>query len=98
MRSVNNKFATLQINGEAKTLTVADLLKEAVNVVPEKGFTVSDIQSRLKVLSVINTAKENNDTALSFEDADFKIACDCVAAMRWAVLDPFIIEFSEMFK
>jgi hypothetical protein len=98
MKDINNKFATIQINGSDKVFTVADLLKEAVNVIPKDGLTPDLIQKRLRVLQVVNAAKDQNFTTLSFEDADFKTACECVAAMRWGVIDPFIIEFCELFK
>ena len=98
MKDINNKFATIQINGSEKTFTVADLLKEAVNVIPKDGLTPDLIQKRLRVLKVINQAKDENLQTLSFEDADFKTASECVAAMRWGVIDPFIIEFCDLFK
>ena len=98
MKNVNNKFATIQINEENKTFTVADLLKEAVNVIPKDGLTSELIQKRLRVMAVVNQAKEENAATLTFEDADFKTAVECVAAMRWAVIDPFIIEFCDLFK
>jgi len=98
MKDINNKFATIQINGTDKVFTVAELLKEAVNVIPKEGLTPDQIQKRLRVLKVVNQAKDENLTTLSFEDADFKTACDCVTAMRWGVIDPFIIEFCDLFK
>src|SRR5580765_18557 len=98
MKDINNKFATIQINGSEKTFTVADLLKEAVNVIPKDGLTPDAIQKRLRVLQVVNRVKDENLQTLAFEDADFKTACECVAAMRWGVIDPFIIEFCELFK
>ena len=88
----------MQINGSDKTFTVADLLKEAVNVIPKDGLTPDLIQKRLRVLKVVNQAKDANLQTLSFEDADFKTAGECVAAMRWGVIDPFIIEFCDLFK
>lgn len=98
MKNIQNKLATMHVNGTDKTFTVADLLKEAVNVIPKDGLTPEAIQKRLRVLAVVNQVKDENGTSLNFEDADFKTACDCVAAMRWAVIDPFIIEFCDMFK
>ena len=98
MKDINNKFATITINGSEKTFAVADLLSEAVNIIPKDGLTPDAIQKRLRVLKVINQVKEENKQTLSFEDADFKTACECVAQMRWGVIDPFIIEFSDLFK
>jgi len=98
MKDIVNKLATMHINGEDKTFTVADMLKDCVNVIPKEGLSPDDIGKRLRVLKVVNQAKDEQLTTLSFEDADFKTACDCVKQMRWAVVDPFIIEFSDLFK
>ena len=98
MKNINNKFATIIINGKDETFNVADLLKEAINLIPKDGLTPDLIQKRLRVLKVISQAKDENLTTLIFEDADFKTACECVAVMRWGVIDPFIIEFCDLFK
>lgn len=98
MKNIQNKLATLTINGTDKTIQVADLLNDAMNLIPKEGLTPADIQKRLRVLAIVDKAKAENLTTLEMEDADFKTACDCVAAMRWALVDPFIIEFTDMFK
>ena len=98
MKNIQNKLATLTINGKETTIQVADLLRDAINLIPKEGLTPADIQKRLRVLSVVDKAKAENLTALELEDADFKTATECVAQMRWAVVDPFIIEFTDMFK
>jgi len=71
MKSVQNRLATLTVNGEEKTITVADLLHEATNLIPKEGLVPADIKKRLRVLAVVNQAKGNNETQLQFEDADF---------------------------
>lgn len=98
MKNVVNKLGTLMINNEPKTLTVADLLRDCINAIPKEGLSVSDIQNRLRVIKVVNQVKEENATTISLEDADFKTACDCVKPMRWVIIDPFIVDFCDLFK
>jgi len=97
MKTIQNLFDTVTINGEERTLTVGDLLKECVNVIPKDGLNVEDIAARLKIVNVINQAKANNETSLIFEDADFKTAASCVKQMRWAIVHKFIIDFCNLF-
>jgi hypothetical protein len=98
MKELNNKSAVLKFSGgQERPVTVAELLIECINYTP-KGLQVQEIRKRIKVLERIEKAKDPKHKKIMLEDADYEVAKKCVEEMSWGIVDPFILEFTDMFK
>lgn len=95
MKTIANTQTTIPA-GEGRTLTVADLLKAALNQTPQGGFDLATMRARLRVAEAADKAKPGEGIAL--EPADYHTAKQAVAAMRWGAMHPDILTFSEAFE
>ncbi len=71
--------------------TYGDLLKACVNAPDQNGFTIEDIEKRLRILKGI-VEKE-----IKLEDADYNMAMETINKMRWGAVDQSIIDFRNAF-
>ena len=97
MKELTNKTATLTIGSQKKDFSVADLLIECLNHTA-KGLNIQEIRKRIKVLERIEKAKDPKHKKIMLEDADYEVAKQCVDQMSWGIVDPFILEFTDMFN
>lgn len=85
MKTLENKTTELP-NGEEK-LTYFELAKSCVNVPPQQGFDVQEMNKRLRVIEKLEGEK------VEMEDADFDTLKQCVNDMKWGVLHRDISDF-----
>ena len=85
MRQLENKETTIE-NGDKK-LTYFDLAKTCVNVPPQAGFDVQEMNKRLRVIEKLEGEKAE------FEDADFETLKQCVMEMKWGILSREVSDF-----
>ena len=88
MKTIENKKFKI----EGKDNSYGDMLKSCVSLPPQGGFSLEDIEKRLRILSAVN------DKEIKLEDADYNLAMECILKMRWGILDKAIIEFRDDFK
>jgi len=93
MKTITLKQTTLAVAGQQQALTTIELIKASINNVPQEGVDITEMQKRLRVAKAV----EENDSkeVLVLEDADADTLRKCVDAMRWAIVDPFIVDFVE---
>lgn len=68
----------------------------ALNNPGEKGLDFSLIRARNRVADAVAKADEPG-AVIKLEDADYKVAQDAVASVRWAKPDRHLIAFAEQF-
>jgi len=95
MKQIPNKLFVINAAGKAEPVSVAKLLLQALNTPPQGGFDLATIRARNRV-SVVAESVDDGGT-ISLEDADFQTAKEAVAATKWSIREPFIVEFSELF-
>lgn len=98
------KTIPLSQHPEAKEVSTRSLLHAAVSNMPQNeqgqalGFSLDEMETRLKLRALIKNLP-SDATEIQFEDADFNyIKTRLLPAMRWTVLDEFIVEFGKLFK
>lgn len=79
---------------EQERLSTRELIRSSLNNPPEKGFTVTEMAGRLKILNKLNQASGT----LSLEDADFATLKACADQVHWALMDQSIVDFYEDLK
>lgn len=89
MKQLELKEDFVTNNGES--IGTSDLIRMALNNVPQGGLTPMDMRQRIRILDLLEETKGT----LELEDADAVVLCDCVGQMRWAVLDRGILEFCD---
>ncbi len=90
MKVIENKKIKLQNADESSTY--GELLKACVSAPNQEGFTIDDIEKRLRIRKAIG------ETEIELEDADYAIAMQCIQKMRWGVCDEVILDFNNDFK
>lgn len=98
MRLIENRRATITINGNKKEVTVLNLLLDCIEYLPDSGLTAAEIEERLRLSDIVYKAKERGLHELSFNETDYKAAADCVRQMKWKIFHPFVLEFDKLFK
>lgn len=91
---VENKAAVINFH----KITVADLLTECLNYIPDNGLSAADLESRLRLLEIVDKVKQNSAAEIHFNEADFKAAGECVRRMKWRTVHAFIVEFDRLFR
>jgi hypothetical protein len=70
------------------------LIKSVVNNRPTEGFTIEDINTRLRILKAVDAVNPES-TVLELEDSDHTALKKLLPAMRWGIVDPFIPQFAD---
>lgn len=93
------------INDQETIFSTYHLLKMVINNPSEKGFDVDEMMQRLKIMSVLDQHKNlfkdlkednlDNNTEVSFEDADFKKLQELYRQMKWAVISQTIVDLKK---
>lgn len=95
MKKIINKTVKVEVPTVDGKTTIerkySELITECVNNPPKEGFSVSEMQHRMRILK--EAEKANGE--LRLEDADFEKLRECVKAMRWKFMSPDIIAFCE---
>lgn len=87
MKKINN--IPTEIKTETETLTYSSLITAVLNTPPQGGYTAQDIESRIKIRTVL---KESNGE-ISLEDSDFSYLKGLVKNMRWGIEHQDILNF-----
>lgn len=90
MKSIPNK-TTKNIVMDGKKATYADLAMICLKQPPEGGFSLEEMNRRLKVLGVL----ENANASIVLEDADMEALQKVVNKSRWPELVPEVTEFAK---
>lgn len=80
-----------------KEVSYVDLMKVCLNKPVREGFSLSEMEARLKVLKKINELTPS-EVSLSLEDAEAAKLKECVEAMVWGALHEDIVEFVNTVK
>ncbi|MCP4161568.1 MAG: hypothetical protein GY760_15960 [Deltaproteobacteria bacterium] len=87
MKVIKNK----EIQIKDKKSSFGDLLKACINAPDQNGFTIEDIEKRLRILKGIG------EKEIKLEDADHNTAVEVINKMRWFAIDQNIIDFRNAF-
>lgn len=112
MKSINLKIKKENIQGRDMFFSYYELLKSVINNPVQGGFTVDEMQQRIRLMNKVKEYQadfdiketEFNDSMLSktaileLEDADYEKLKQLVKEMRWGVVAESLIEFSDEFK
>ena len=91
-RLENKSFSIKSPNGQEIPVNYFDLARQSVNNPPQQGFTPKDMRDRMRILVVLDNAKED---VANIEDADVEVLKKCVNEMRWAILSQGIVDFCD---
>lgn len=94
MKTITNKETKIKSSTgpDEKFLTRNDLLKIVTNDPPERGCLISEMRSRLKILSAI---EKSDGEKLVLEDADFEILKKAYNSFEWQVLHNDIVDLAD---
>jgi hypothetical protein len=93
MKELKLKTLNLPVSPiDPKKSTTKDLLKIAVNNLPQGGITADEMRRRIKILDKIDEAGEE---FLRLEDAVADELQKLVAMMRWTIVDKEILTFCD---
>lgn len=112
MKSITLKIVKENVSGRDVFFSYYELLKSVINNPVQGGFSVDEMQQRIRLLSKLKQHKsqfdiketEFNDSMLTrtavleIEDADYEKLKQLVNDMRWGVVAEAIVEFSQEFK
>ncbi len=90
MKVIKNK--KIKLDNAQEDTTYGELLKACVNFPGQEGFTIDEIEKRLRIRKAIGKTK------IELEDADYAIALQCIQKMLWVVCDEAIVDFRNDFK
>lgn len=96
--SDNTKIVFFEDNAPKNALKVstADLIKTAINNVPETGLKPDDMFQRLQALNALHDQKTNEQ--LNFENDHFETIYNCVLNLRFNMLEASFNHFIEQIK
>ena len=112
MKSINLKIKKENIGGRDMFFSFYELLKSVINNPVQGGFSVEEMQQRIRLMNKVkehqadfdikesefNDSMLNRTAVLELEDADYEKLKQLVNDMRWGVVAESIVEFSEEFK
>lgn len=98
MKVLQNKETTLKnpaMPGEEPTMaTYGDLLRVAINTIPQDGILPSDMRKRMRLLKAIETA-ESGDGLIRLEDNDAENLQLIVKRSKWGTVHEDIINMVD---
>lgn len=80
---------------EETTVKYSDLIALAIDIVPQGGFTVTDVEKRIRIKHQL---KEVKDGKMQFEDSDFEALKGIIKNSRWVYYDEELNDFFNQFK
>jgi hypothetical protein len=90
MKTVKNVTTTIEgRNGEK--MKHSDLALECLNVLPQGGLDVSEMEIRLKVSEKLKAS----ESEIELEDAEASKLVECVKAMKWALMHEDVVAFCK---
>jgi len=92
MKKIENKQTEIP-EGKDKYASYFDLIKFVINKT-EKGFTVNDIRSRLKITDAI----EENDKEIAIDDAEYNVIVTAFDDFKWGIAHKDLVEFADYIK
>ncbi len=90
MKVIKNK--KIKLDNAQEDTNYGELLKACVSSPSQEGYTIDEIEKRLRIRKSIGKTK------IELEDADYEIAIQCIQGMKWAVCDEVIVNFWNDFK
>lgn len=67
------------------------LIAECINNPPPIGFSVKEMQTRLRILDILEKSK----SSIELEDSDFEEVRRLVSEMKWKILSRDLVVFIE---
>lgn len=92
----NSQLRFVDKSEEDKCLNYADLIEVCLDIVPQGGFSPSDIRDRNRIQNVIDKGIPK-EGFLDFEDADWKNLKKIVIASRWVIRHKDLQKFLDIF-
>lgn len=86
MKTIKNEETEIT-NEKKQKLTYFELAEGCINVPPQNGFDIQEMNKRLRVIEKLK-GKETQ-----MEDADFEKLKECVVNMKWGFLHKDIMKF-----
>ena len=91
MKTLENKKFTIKLGNNEAPMSYAELCKEAIKAVPQGGFKLDDYAKRIKILDVLDSAKDTID----LEDDHYNVLVLSLDNFKPAILDKNIAEWVE---
>jgi hypothetical protein len=112
MKSIKLKIKKEKVANREMFFSFYELIKIAVNNTPQGGYSIDEMQKRLRILNELETHKELFDieeskfedsmlvreAELNLEDSDFIKLKELVKDCKWGILAQSIIELNEQFE
>jgi len=99
MKKIKNKQIVINDGKEkSESSLVAEMALSCTKQPTEKGFDVSEMRKRMRVVDVLEKAIEKKEKTINLEDADYDELKKCVDSMRWAIVDKGILEFCDLIE
>lgn len=112
MKTIKLKVYKEEIGGRPTFLTTYDLLKTAINQQPQGGFSIDEMQVRLRLLGIIDAHKQmfdikegeftdellEREVEVNFEDADFDKLKTLYRETKWGAVSSTIVEVSNSLR
>ena len=101
MKTIENKKTgikekAIKFGGsETKEVDYKDLINISLDIIPQGGFNVSDVEKRLRIKSQLKSIKDNK---IKLEDSDYQSLVTIVKNSRWPYYDEELGEFLSTFK
>ncbi len=89
------KLECVKLLGSPDEMTFGHLAKNCLNATPANGFTVEQMRRRLKFLDKIDEAMNSKAEKLDLTASEVAELVACEAEMRWALMSPELIRFSD---
>ena len=102
MKEIQNKKTEITENrikfqgDENKKVSYSDLLSIVLDIVPQGGFTPTDIHNRMRIKNQLNN--NTDKVVIKLEDADYKNLVALINISRWPFYDAELEEFLNNFK
>jgi len=82
---------------EDSIMDYVDLLEVSLDIVPQGGFSPSEIRDRNRIQTAIDKDRKSKDKIIHFEDADWKNLKRIVNLSRWMIRHADLQKFLEIF-
>jgi len=94
MKTLSIKELSVKMPG-IQQVTTKDLIKAALDSIPDKGYSYDDLKNRQRIEDAIEKSKGGK---VEFEDNDAKNLQAMVKATRWTLRHRDILEFCEQIE
>ena len=88
MKTIENKVTTMK-GGADNFIKYSDLLKTTANQPVKDGFSVDEMDKRLRITRILEKAGET----IKLEDSDFNVAKWLVNTQKWGIIHEDISNF-----